>query len=95
MLDLIKELRQYSIEVYATDPCAKSEQLERTSTSLYDAIIGAVAHQEYLNDLLSVCSSNYLHDTHCRFGLRNGADVICEKPLVLNPWNLDGLLEIE
>ncbi len=40
---------------------------------------------------LSICSPNYLHDSHIRFGLRIGADVICEKPLVLNPWNLDAL----
>jgi UDP-N-acetyl-2-amino-2-deoxyglucuronate dehydrogenase len=46
-------------------------------------------------DFLTVCSPNYLHDAHIRFGLRNGADVICEKPLVLNPWNLEGLKEIE
>lgn len=46
-------------------------------------------------DYVSVCSPNYLHDAHCRFGLRSGADVICEKPLVLNPWNIDGLAEIE
>jgi UDP-N-acetyl-2-amino-2-deoxyglucuronate dehydrogenase len=44
---------------------------------------------------VSICSPNYLHDAHCRFGLRSGADVICEKPLVLNPWNLDGLAGIE
>jgi len=44
---------------------------------------------------LSVCSPNYLHDSHIRFGLRSGADVICEKPLVLNPWNLDALEDIE
>lgn len=44
---------------------------------------------------LSVCSPNYLHDAHIRFGLRNGADVICEKPLVLNPWNAEALLESE
>ena len=44
---------------------------------------------------VSVCSPNYLHDAHIRFGLRVGADVICEKPLVLNPWNIDGLQEIE
>lgn len=44
---------------------------------------------------VSVCSPNYLHDAHCRFGLRAGADVICEKPLVLNPHNLDGLQDIE
>ena len=46
-------------------------------------------------DYISICSPNYLHDAHCRFGLRAGADVICEKPLVLNPWNIDGLAEIE
>ncbi len=46
-------------------------------------------------DYVSVCSPNYLHDAHIRFGLRQDADVICEKPIVLNPWNLDGLLEIE
>jgi len=46
-------------------------------------------------DYVSVCSPNYLHDAHIRFGLRNGADVICEKPLVLNPWNVEGLLDIE
>jgi UDP-N-acetyl-2-amino-2-deoxyglucuronate dehydrogenase len=44
---------------------------------------------------LSVCSPNYLHDAHCRLGLRAGADVICEKPLVINPWNLDALAELE
>ncbi len=46
-------------------------------------------------DYMSICSPNYLHDSHMRFALRSGADVICEKPLVLNPWNIDGLLEIE
>jgi UDP-N-acetyl-2-amino-2-deoxyglucuronate dehydrogenase len=46
-------------------------------------------------DFVSICSPNYLHDAHCRFALRSGADAICEKPLVLNPWNLDGLAEIE
>jgi UDP-N-acetyl-2-amino-2-deoxyglucuronate dehydrogenase len=46
-------------------------------------------------DFVSVCSPNYLHDAHIRFGLRIGADVICEKPIVLNPWNIDALAEIE
>ena len=46
-------------------------------------------------DFISICSPNYLHDAHCRFALRSDADVICEKPLVLNPWNVDGLAEIE
>ncbi len=44
---------------------------------------------------VSICSPNYLHDAHMRFALRVGADAICEKPLVLNPWNLDALEEIE
>jgi UDP-N-acetyl-2-amino-2-deoxyglucuronate dehydrogenase len=46
-------------------------------------------------DFLTVCSPNYLHDSHCRLGLRVGANVICEKPLVINPWNLDPLAELE
>lgn len=46
-------------------------------------------------DYLSICSPNNLHDAHIRLALRVGADAICEKPLVLNPWNLDQLLEIE
>src|ERR1044071_8020421 len=46
-------------------------------------------------DYLVVCSPNYLHDAHIRFGLRLGADVICEKPVVLNPWNVDALLAME
>ncbi len=44
---------------------------------------------------VAICSPNYLHDSHMRFALRSGADAICEKPLVLNPWNIDGLREIE
>lgn len=44
---------------------------------------------------ISICSPNYLHDSHMRFALRSDADAICEKPLVLNPWNIDGLQEIE
>lgn len=44
---------------------------------------------------VSVCSPNYLHDAHVRLALRIGADVICEKPLVINPWNLDALEELE
>jgi len=46
-------------------------------------------------DYVSICSPNYLHDAHIRFGLRLGADVICEKPIVLNPWNIDALEELE
>ena len=46
-------------------------------------------------DYVSICTPNYLHDAHMRFGLRAGADVICEKPLVLNPWNIDSLKAVE
>lgn len=46
-------------------------------------------------DYIAICSPNYLHDAHVRFALRSGASAICEKPLVLNPWNLDGLAAIE
>lgn len=46
-------------------------------------------------DFVSICTPNYLHDSHMRYSLRLGADVICEKPLVLNPWNLDSLVKIE
>ena len=44
---------------------------------------------------VTICTPNYLHDAHIRFALRVGADAICEKPLVLNPWNLDALQELE
>jgi UDP-N-acetyl-2-amino-2-deoxyglucuronate dehydrogenase len=46
-------------------------------------------------DYVSICSPNYLHDSHIRFALRHQADAICEKPIVLNPWNIDALKEIE
>jgi len=48
-----------------------------------------------LLDYVSICSPNYLHDAHIRFALRSGADAICEKPLVLNPWNIDKLLHVQ
>ena len=46
-------------------------------------------------DFVSVCSPNYLHDAHCRLALRIGANAICEKPMVINPWNLDQLRELQ
>jgi UDP-N-acetyl-2-amino-2-deoxyglucuronate dehydrogenase len=46
-------------------------------------------------DYVSICSPNYMHDAHMRFALRVGADAICEKPLVLNPWNVDALAQTE
>lgn len=46
-------------------------------------------------EYVSICSPNYLHDAHIRLSLRNEANAICEKPIVLNPWNVDALSEIE
>ncbi len=46
-------------------------------------------------DYVSICSPNYLHDSHIRFALRNNTDAICEKPVVLNPWNIDALQSFE
>lgn len=46
-------------------------------------------------DYVSICTPNYLHDSHIRFALRHNAEAICEKPIVLNPWNVDALTEIE
>lgn len=61
----------------------------------FDRHIEKLKRQGTQTDYVTVCSPNYLHDAHIRFGLRIGADVICEKPLVLNPWNLEALMEIE
>jgi UDP-N-acetyl-2-amino-2-deoxyglucuronate dehydrogenase len=46
-------------------------------------------------DFISICSPNYLHDSHIRYALRQGSNAICEKPLVLNPWNIEALYELE
>lgn len=62
----------------------------------FDRHISKLQFEKKLHlDYVSVCTPNYLHDSHIRFGLRQGADVICEKPLVLNPWNIDALKEVE
>jgi UDP-N-acetyl-2-amino-2-deoxyglucuronate dehydrogenase len=66
-----------------------------TEFERFDRHIEKLKRQGIHTDYVSVCSPNYLHDAHIRFGLRIGAEVICEKPLVLNPWNVDALMEIE
>lgn len=53
------------------------------------------AKTDHKIDFVSICSPNYLHDAHIRFALRIGADAICEKPIVINPWNVDALSELE
>ncbi len=66
-----------------------------TSFERFDRHIDKLRRTENKIDYFTVCSPNYLHDAHCRFALRNEADVVCEKPLVLNPWNIDALQEVE
>jgi len=66
-----------------------------TEFERFDRHIEKLRRKGIKTDFVSVCSPNYLHDSHIRFGLRVGADVICEKPIVLNPWNIDALAEIE
>src|SRR5690349_5613841 len=66
-----------------------------TEFERFDRHLDKLRRQGKPVDYVSICSPNYLHDSHIRFGLRMGADIICEKPLVLNPWNADALIEIE
>jgi UDP-N-acetyl-2-amino-2-deoxyglucuronate dehydrogenase len=61
----------------------------------FDRHIDKLRRQGNPIDYVSICTPNYLHDSHIRFALRNQADAICEKPLVLNPWNIDALEVIE
>ena len=62
----------------------------------YDRHIEKLKYDQGLKlDYVSICTPNYLHDAHIRMALRGGADAICEKPLVLNPWNIDSLEKVE
>ena len=66
-----------------------------TEFERFDRHINKLRRSKIGVDFVSIASPNYLHDSHMRFALRSGADAISEKPLVLNPWNIDGLKEIE
>lgn len=66
-----------------------------TEFERFDRHIEKLKREGTTIDYVSICSPNYLHDSHIRYGLRIGADVICEKPLVLNPWNVDALIDLE
>jgi UDP-N-acetyl-2-amino-2-deoxyglucuronate dehydrogenase len=66
-----------------------------TEFERFDRHIEKMARKGKGVDFISVCSPNYLHDAHIRFGLRNKANVICEKPLTLNPWNIESIFELE
>ncbi len=61
----------------------------------FDRHVDKIRRKNQKLDFVSICTPNYLHDSHIRFALRHQADAICEKPLVLNPWNIDALAEIE
>lgn len=84
--DSVGILDQYSYDVkFFTE-------IERFDRHLEKLRRGA---EENRVNYVSICSPNYLHDAHCRLALRVGADAICEKPLVINPWNFDALEELE
>jgi len=61
----------------------------------FDRFLFKTKSTENKVDYISICSPNYLHDAHIRLALRNDAHAICEKPLVLNPWNIRALEELE
>ena len=66
-----------------------------TEFERYDRYVDLLQRRGEGLDYVSICSPNHLHDAHSRHALRSGADAICEKPLVLNPWNIDGLADME
>ena len=66
-----------------------------TEPERFDRHIYKLKQSKKSIDYVSICSPNYLHDAHIRLALRNGAHAICEKPLVLNPWNIDALEQVE
>jgi len=66
-----------------------------TETERFERHLELLRKKDEGIDYLVVCTPNYLHDSHCRLGLRSNADVICEKPLSVNPWNLDQLKIVE
>ena len=66
-----------------------------TEMELFDRHVSKLKNTKNQLDIISVCTPNYLHDAHTRYALRLGTDVICEKPLVLNPWNVDVLQTVE
>lgn len=66
-----------------------------TEFERFDRHIDKLKRKNTPLDYVSICSPNYLHDSHIRFAIRQGANAICEKPLVLNPWNVEGLMQLE
>lgn len=66
-----------------------------TEFERFDRHVSKLKYNNIKVDYTSICSPNYLHDSHIRFGLRSESDIICEKPLVLNPWNVESLIKAE
>lgn len=66
-----------------------------TEFERFDRHLDKTRREGQSTDFISICSPNYLHDSHVRFVLRSQSDAICEKPLVLNPWNIDALQQME
>lgn len=66
-----------------------------TEIERFDRYLDRCNREGFPLNYVSVCSPNYLHDSHIRMALRSGCNAICEKPLVLNPWNIDGLEQVE
>ena len=67
-----------------------------TEFERFDRHVSKLKYEKNISlDYVSICTPNYLHDSHIRFALRQNANAICEKPLVLNPWNIDALKNIE
>ena len=66
-----------------------------TEYERFDRFVDKIKRTDKRLDYVTVCTPNYLHDSHIRFGLKNDCDVICEKPIVLNPWNIDALEQLE
>lgn len=66
-----------------------------TEQELFDRHNNKLKEKGIPIDYISVCTPNYLHDAHVRYGLRLGTDVICEKPIVLSPWNIDAIEKVE
>jgi UDP-N-acetyl-2-amino-2-deoxyglucuronate dehydrogenase len=89
--------------VAALDPCDSIGVLDSyfpnchyfSEFERFDRHVDKRLRSERKIDFLSICSPNYLHDSHIRFALRSGCDAICEKPLVLNPWNIEALKDFE
>ena len=66
-----------------------------TEFERFDRYTDLLKRQNNKIDFFSICSPNYLHDSHIRYGLRYGANIICEKPAVLSPWNIESIVDLE